>query len=167
MSKVCLLLFVFCCVAAAAHAAESTTPKPDDSPLAAASKAAPTAKLSKDANRYPVLYSDPNFALDANLWIRSKSCFCFKPGKLTSLLLLKYTRFEQDVIAVEAKYYTSCYVIFEVILLLGRLDESEFVSCARTNDMMKADLLMELEGGHRNSVIKRRNPIEFGLFNSS
>ncbi|GBP63483.1 hypothetical protein EVAR_49536_1 [Eumeta japonica] len=24
-------------------------------------------------------------------------------------------------------------------------------------------LLMELEGGHRNSVIKRRNPIEFGL----
>ncbi|GBP46236.1 hypothetical protein EVAR_30364_1 [Eumeta japonica] len=24
-------------------------------------------------------------------------------------------------------------------------------------------LMMELEGGHRNSVIKRRNPIEFGL----
>ncbi|GBP46712.1 hypothetical protein EVAR_86965_1 [Eumeta japonica] len=32
---------------------------------------------------------------------------------------------------------------------------------------LEADLLMELEGGHRNSVIKRRNPIEFGLFNSS
>ncbi|GBP96582.1 hypothetical protein EVAR_87702_1 [Eumeta japonica] len=31
----------------------------------------------------------------------------------------------------------------------------------------QADLLMELEGGHRNSVIKRRNPIEFGLFHSS
>ncbi|GBP03762.1 hypothetical protein EVAR_2485_1 [Eumeta japonica] len=54
MSKVCLLLFVFCCVAAAAHAAESTTPKPDDSPLAAASKAAPTTKSAKDATKSKV-----------------------------------------------------------------------------------------------------------------
>ncbi|GBP16178.1 hypothetical protein EVAR_9893_1 [Eumeta japonica] len=36
-----------------------------------------------------------------------------------------------------------------------------------TKVALRADLLMELEGGHRNSVIKRRNPIEFGLFNSS
>ncbi|RVE44195.1 hypothetical protein evm_011150 [Chilo suppressalis] len=27
----------------------------------------------------------------------------------------------------------------------------------------RSDLMMELESGHRNSVIKRRNPIEFGL----
>ncbi|GBP62174.1 hypothetical protein EVAR_40625_1 [Eumeta japonica] len=27
----------------------------------------------------------------------------------------------------------------------------------------RSDLMMEPEGGHRNSVIKRRNPIEFGL----
>ncbi|GBP17068.1 hypothetical protein EVAR_8136_1 [Eumeta japonica] len=31
------------------------------------------------------------------------------------------------------------------------------------NPQMTPRLMMELEGGHRNSVIKRRNPIEFGL----
>ncbi|GBP63226.1 hypothetical protein EVAR_89494_1 [Eumeta japonica] len=35
-------------------------------------------------------------------------------------------------------------VFFEVILLLARLDESEFVSCARTNDMTKRSSLVML-----------------------
>ncbi|GBP62106.1 Cell adhesion molecule 3 [Eumeta japonica] len=35
------------------------------------------------------------------------------------------------------------------------------------NILCRADLMMELEGGHRNSVIKRRNPIEFGLLTST
>ncbi|GBP97089.1 hypothetical protein EVAR_101059_1 [Eumeta japonica] len=33
----------------------------------------------------------------------------------------------------------------------------------RFKDVGNKRLMMELEGGHRNSVIKRRNPIEFGL----
>ncbi|GBP49704.1 hypothetical protein EVAR_33458_1 [Eumeta japonica] len=37
------------------------------------------------------------------------------------------------------------------------------VAVVVVQDMDVADLMMELEGGHRNSVIKRRNPIEFGL----
>ncbi|GBP70268.1 hypothetical protein EVAR_51379_1 [Eumeta japonica] len=29
--------------------------------------------------------------------------------------------------------------------------------------LTRGDLMMELEGGHRNSLIKRGNPIKFGL----
>ncbi|GBP85912.1 hypothetical protein EVAR_83525_1 [Eumeta japonica] len=44
--------------------------------------------------------------------------------------------------------------LVEVILLLVRLDESEFVSCARTNDMMK--------GGQRNRKSRTMKEIENG-----
>ncbi|GBP66386.1 hypothetical protein EVAR_88496_1 [Eumeta japonica] len=45
---------------------------------------------------------------------------------------------------------------------------SERIECLMEGDRVdgrgkRRRLMMELEGGHRNSVIKRRNPIEFGL----
>ncbi|GBP28213.1 hypothetical protein EVAR_19061_1 [Eumeta japonica] len=53
-----------------------------------------------------------------------------------------------------------------LVLSRERISTASFTISSRPKEN-RADLLMELEGGHRNSVIKRRNPIEFGLFNSS
>ncbi|GBP76805.1 hypothetical protein EVAR_42655_1 [Eumeta japonica] len=40
--------------------------------------------------------------------------------------------------------------------------EEKIIILAEHASLVKG-LMMELEGGHRNSVTKRRNPIEFGL----
>ncbi|GBP04810.1 hypothetical protein EVAR_3731_1 [Eumeta japonica] len=44
-----------------------------------------------------------------------------------------------------------------------RRDETDVCARAYESCRFAKRLMMELEGGHRNSVIKRRNPIEFGL----
>ncbi|GBP96497.1 hypothetical protein EVAR_94020_1 [Eumeta japonica] len=69
------------------------------------------------------------------------------------------TEIENDA-AVE----TECRIRFRIKIVIG--SKSIIESKIRSENEFGIDskrLMMELEGGHRNSVIKRRNPIEFGL----